>query len=125
MAAIDRGIESIFSDSMRDTLWRRLRELTGLALIAAAIALALALATWSVQDPSLSHATNTPMRNLLGISGAVTADLLMQLFGLASIALVAPIAVWGWRLLSHPLDWGILVQGMMRPRFIVVVRVES
>ena len=33
--------------------------------------------------------------------GAIVADLLMQLFGLASIALVLPIAVWGWRLATH------------------------
>ena len=65
------------------------------------MALALALATWSVKDPSLSHATNAPMRNMLGVPGAVVADLLMQLFGIASIALVLPIAVWGWRLMTH------------------------
>ena len=45
--------------------------------------LAAALATWSVQDPSLSHATNAPVRNLLGVPGAIVADLLMQLFGIA------------------------------------------
>ena len=33
--------------------------------------LAVALATWSVQDPSLSHATNAPVRNLLGVCGAI------------------------------------------------------
>ena len=50
---------------------------------------AVALATWSVQDPSLSHATNAPVRNLLGMPGAIVADLLMQLLGLAAIALRA------------------------------------
>ena len=65
----------------------------------------MALATWSVQDPSLSHATDAPVRNLLGTPGAIAADLLMQLFGLASIALVLPVAVWGWRIATHrPLD---------------------
>ena len=53
-----------------------------LALIASRRSLAVALATWSVQDPSLSHATNAPVRNMLGTPGAVGADLLMQLFGL-------------------------------------------
>ena len=67
--------------------------------------MAVALATWSVQDPSLSHATNAPVRNLLGMPGAITADLLMQLFGLATIVLVLPVAVWGWRLVTHrPLE---------------------
>ena len=49
----------------------------------------------------LSHATGEPIRNLLGLPGAISADLMMQLFGLASIALFAPVASWGWRLLSH------------------------
>jgi S-DNA-T family DNA segregation ATPase FtsK/SpoIIIE len=41
------------------------------------------------------------VRNLLGFGGAIIADLMMQLFGIASVALVLPIAVWGWRLASH------------------------
>ena len=45
----------------------------------------------------------------------ITADLMMQLFGLASIALIAPIATWGWRLLTHrPFDreiWRCAVSG--------------
>src|SRR4051812_13328709 len=101
MSAIHRGLDSFFSDTMREALQRRLRELGGLALIAIALMLVLALATWSVQDPSLSHATNRPMRNALGMSGAVAADLLMQLFGIAAVAMVLPIAIWGWRLVSH------------------------
>ena len=86
---------------LREALRRRLREVGGVALIVLAMLLALALATWSVQDPSLSHATNAPMRNVLGVPGAIVADLLMQLFGLAALALVLPVAVWGWRLATH------------------------
>src|SRR5262249_6961589 len=44
---------------------------------------------------------SAPVRNMLGVTGAVTADLMMQLFGLAAAALVLPVAVWGWRLISH------------------------
>ena len=62
---------------------------------------ALALATWSVDDPSLSHATDSPVHNLLGRPGAIAADLMMQLLGLGSLALLLPIAVWGYRLLGH------------------------
>ncbi|MGB8628639.1 MAG: DNA translocase FtsK 4TM domain-containing protein, partial [Xanthobacteraceae bacterium] len=61
----------------------------------------LALATWSVRDPSLSHATDARVHNLLGWPGAVIADLMMQLFGLGSLALLLPIAIWGYRLLGH------------------------
>jgi S-DNA-T family DNA segregation ATPase FtsK/SpoIIIE len=103
MPAIDRGFDSLsfLPDALRDVLRRRLRELGGLTLLAAAVALALVLATWSVQDPSLSHATNKPVHNVLGHGGAVVADLLMQLFGVAALALVLPLGIWGWRLVSH------------------------
>jgi DNA segregation ATPase FtsK/SpoIIIE, S-DNA-T family len=94
-----------FSDDFAAALRKRVRELGGLALLAAAAAAAATLATWSVKDPSLSHATGAPVRNLLGTGGAITADLLMQLTGLAAIAVIAPIAAWGWRLLTHrPID---------------------
>ena len=33
--------------------------------------------------------------------GAVAADLMMQLLGLGSLALLLPIAIWGYRLLGH------------------------
>jgi S-DNA-T family DNA segregation ATPase FtsK/SpoIIIE len=88
-------------DQLREMLSRRLRELAGLGLIALACAAALALATWSVQDPSLSHATSKPIRNILGFPGAVTADLLMQTFGLGAIMLLLPVSIWGWRMLTH------------------------
>jgi DNA segregation ATPase FtsK/SpoIIIE, S-DNA-T family len=103
MAAIDRGFDSLsfLSDAMREGLRRRLRELGGLTLIVLATLVALALATWSVQDPSLSHATNAPVRNILGVPGAIVADLLTQLFGLAGLAFILPIAIWGWRLVTH------------------------
>jgi DNA segregation ATPase FtsK/SpoIIIE, S-DNA-T family len=103
MAAIDRGFDSLsfLSDTMREGLRRRLCELGGLTLIVFATLVALALATWSVQDPSLSHATNAPVRNMLGVPGAIVADLLTQLFGLAALAFILPIAIWGWRLVTH------------------------
>ena len=106
MAAIDRGIElSNWSDELRALLRRRICESGGFALIVLAAAIAIALATWSVQDPSLSHATDAPVRNFLGTPGAVGADLLMQLFGLASTVFVLPVAVWGWRIVTHrPFD---------------------
>ncbi|MEW6453199.1 MAG: DNA translocase FtsK [Pseudomonadota bacterium] len=102
MAAIDRGADfSIWSDDMRGAIRRRVNECGGIALITLAVIMAVALATWSVQDPSLSHATDAPVRNLLGVPGAIGSDLLMQLFGLASTVLILPVAVWGWRIATH------------------------
>jgi DNA segregation ATPase FtsK/SpoIIIE, S-DNA-T family len=103
MSLIDRGIDGLtfVSAQLGAVLQRRLREASGLVLISLAMVAVLALATWSVQDPSLSHATDAPVHNLLGKPGAIIADLLMQLFGLGALALLLPIAVWGYRLLGH------------------------
>ncbi|MBV9261043.1 MAG: DNA translocase FtsK, partial [Pseudolabrys sp.] len=103
MSAIDRSLDAVafVSDHFRDILHRRLRELLGLALMTMALIGAIALATWSVQDPSLSHANSAPTHNLLGTPGAIAADLLMQLFGLAAVALLLPFGMLGWRLMSH------------------------
>src|SRR3984957_1982083 len=103
MSMIERSLDGMaaLSGQLGAALRRRLREVCGIALISLAMMAALALATWSVQDPSLSHATNAPVQNLLGLPGAVAADLLMQLLGLGSLALLLPIAVWGYRLLGH------------------------
>jgi S-DNA-T family DNA segregation ATPase FtsK/SpoIIIE len=103
MPAIERVIPLVghLPSSIRKALGRRVRELTGLGLIALCGVVAAALMTWSVQDPSLSHATSRPIRNIVGYSGAIGADLLMQILGLGAIMLILPIAVWGWRLLTH------------------------
>ncbi|MDB5584529.1 MAG: cell division protein FtsK [Bradyrhizobium sp.] len=103
MPAIERVLPLVghLPASIREALARRLRELTGLALISLSGVATAALMTWSVQDPSLSHATSRPIRNILGYPGAIGADLLMQIIGLGAIMLILPVAVWGWRMLTH------------------------
>ncbi len=103
MSMIDRSLDGMafLSGQLGIILRRRLREVGGIALISLAMMAALALATWSVDDPSLSHATDASVHNLLGRPGAIAADLMMQLLGLGSLALLLPIAVWGYRMLGH------------------------
>ena len=99
----DRSLDVVafVTDHFRDIARRRMRELFGLLLLTCGLVGAIALATWSVQDPSLSHAANGNIHNLLGHSGAVIADLAMQLLGIASVVLLMPLAAIGWRLLAH------------------------
>ncbi|MCK1620948.1 DNA translocase FtsK [Bradyrhizobium sp. 159] len=107
MSAIERVIPLVghLPPSIREGLARRLRELTGLGLVALSGVASAALMTWSVQDPSLSHATSRPIRNILGYAGAIGADLAMQILGLGAIMLVLTVAVWGWRMMTHrPFD---------------------
>src|SRR5258705_6294213 len=103
MPAIERVLPLVgqLPAAIRDALARRLREFAGLSLIAVSGVAAAALMTWSVQDPSLSHATSRAIRNIVGYPGAISADLLMQILGLGSIMLILPIAIWGWRMLTH------------------------
>jgi S-DNA-T family DNA segregation ATPase FtsK/SpoIIIE len=103
MSMIERSLDgmALLSGHLGAVLRRRLREIAGIALLSLAMVAALALATWSVRDPSLSHATDAPIHNLLGRPGAIAADLMMQLFGMGSLALLLPIGVWGYRLLGH------------------------
>src|SRR6266403_598247 len=103
MPAIERVIPIVghLPASIREALARRLRELTGLALLSASGVATAALMTWSVQDPSLSHATSRSIHNIVGYPGAIGADLLMQILGLGAIMLILPVAIWGWRMLTH------------------------
>ena len=103
MPAIERVIPLVgqLPASMREALARRLRECAGLGLIALCGVIAAAMMTWSVNDPSLSHATSRGIRNVLGYPGAIGADLLMQILGLGAVMLILPVAVWGWRMLTH------------------------
>src|ERR1700757_1590584 len=101
--AIERVIPLVghLPTSIRDALARRLRELAGLGLIALSGVAAASLMTWSVQDPSFSHATSRAIHNIAGYPGAIGADLLMQILGLGAIMLILPVAIWGWRMVTH------------------------
>jgi S-DNA-T family DNA segregation ATPase FtsK/SpoIIIE len=103
MPAIERVIPLVgqLPAAIREALARRLREMAGLGLLSLSGVAAAALMTWSVQDPSLSHATSRSIRNIVGYPGAIGADFLMQILGLGAIMLVLPVAIWGWRMLTH------------------------
>ncbi len=97
----------------------------GLLLLAAAATALVALASYSPDDASLNNANLRDVSNWLGPLGAVGADLLLQLFGLAALAFLAPLFVWGfravrgrsikyamWRLLAWPLGTFTVAAGL-------------
>ncbi len=88
-------------DILMDVLRRRLAEMIGFAMAGAVALFALALVSWSVRDPSFNHAVDGPVRNWLGWPGAVAADVAVQLFGLAILAVLGPIFAWGLTLIRH------------------------
>ncbi len=83
----------------RAALVQRLRDgALGVALIALALALVLAVFSYNAGDPSLNTATRAQPRNWLGLPGAYGADFVLQWFGLACAALIIPPLAWGIRL---------------------------
>jgi S-DNA-T family DNA segregation ATPase FtsK/SpoIIIE len=78
---------------------RRFNELIGFTLIAAALLLFLALASYSPLDPSLNTATsaNASTQNWIGPVGAVLSDGLLQLFGIAIFTVPVMLFVLGLR----------------------------
>ncbi len=87
-------------NDIRLVVARNLRGLVGLATLGAVGAVAVALATWSATDPSLSNATTRAAHNALGGFGAIVADLVTQVIGLAGAVMLPPILVIGWRLIA-------------------------
>jgi DNA segregation ATPase FtsK/SpoIIIE, S-DNA-T family len=70
--------------------------LIGAILLGLVAIVLVSLATWQVDDPSLSYASSNPPKNLLGFPGAVIADIAFQVFGLGILPLLVPMALWGW-----------------------------
>jgi DNA segregation ATPase FtsK/SpoIIIE, S-DNA-T family len=93
-----------FSDALSDAraaLARLMRLVllrsAGLLLCLAAAAALVALLSHHADDASLNNANGRDVANLLGPVGAVAADLLLTLFGLAAVAFLAAPMFWGVR----------------------------
>ena len=71
------------SPALKTLAQRRLAELVGLVLALAGLTLLVALGSYDPRDPSWDTATAESARNLAGLPGAWTADLLVQWFGFA------------------------------------------
>ena len=71
----------------------------GVVLFLSTFAALLALVSYDSHDASLNNATGIEPSNLLGGFGATAADMLLQGFGIAAIAFIAPPMVWGVRAL--------------------------
>ncbi len=76
------------------TRYTRLNEAVGILLFLMGLAVSLSLLSYSPADPSWNTATgDAHTHNLLGISGARWADLLLQVFGVSVFLL--PVHLWG------------------------------
>ena len=73
--------------------------LIGAIILGLVAILLVALATWSVDDPSFSYASGKPAQNWLGFPGAALADISIQVFGLGMLVVLVPPALWGWAMI--------------------------
>jgi DNA segregation ATPase FtsK/SpoIIIE, S-DNA-T family len=93
--------DSAVPEALRRFIRHRLYEFWGLATMAALLVMGVAVATWTVNDPSLNHATDAFARNYLGFPGAVVADELMQFLGLGVVPFLAIPMVWALSFMGH------------------------
>ncbi len=93
---------SFLPEGVAAFLHRRLREMIGLGLIVLGGVVLLALVSYDPADPSWNTARAPgPVTNLLGISGAHPADLVIQTVGAAGFILALVPLTWGWRLVRQ------------------------
>ncbi|HJS85373.1 MAG TPA: DNA translocase FtsK 4TM domain-containing protein [Acetobacteraceae bacterium] len=91
----------LVSPGIRALAQRRAAELTGLALGFGGLVLLVAVASYDARDPSLDTASDARAHNLAGPLGATTADLLLQVFGLAGALPGVAMLCLAWRVASH------------------------
>ncbi len=97
--------EDVLPRALRRFMRNRVMDVIGIIILATVAILGLALATWNVNDPTLSNATRTLPQNLFGKTGAIAADELLQVFGLSILVLLGAPVVWAVKCFDHePLE---------------------
>src|SRR5690349_21299536 len=94
-----RDLAPDWRDALANAVRRFAVRTWGAMLILLSLAAALALATHSPTDPSLSTAAGGPPRNWLGSPGAYFSDALLLLFGIGSALFLPVVAIAGLRML--------------------------
>ncbi|MEX6632705.1 FtsK/SpoIIIE family DNA translocase [Hyphococcus lacteus] len=84
-----------FADRMRAFLRNVMMRAGGVAMIVLGGWLLVALASFTISDPSFNTATPADVRNMGGPIGAIAADLSLQWIGGSAFLLIAPLMIWG------------------------------
>ncbi|WP_084634216.1 DNA translocase FtsK [Maritalea myrionectae] len=87
--------------------------LMGILSLCALAIIFLALMSWSVNDPSLSFASDSPVSNWLGFPGAVIADIGFQFFGLGILALMVPPVLWSMKMIKRQLPTHMALRSLL------------
>ena len=95
---------SFLPESVQAFMARRVVDGIALVLFAAGVFVAASLLTYSSSDPSWNTASDREVEaihNVAGVSGAWTADILLQGLGGGAFALVLALAMWGFRVFKR------------------------
>ena len=93
----------------------------GALLLVTVIAVWASLLTWSVTDPSLTHATGGHVRNVMGPFGAVVSDLLLQTLGFASAVLTLAPMFWAIELAGGNTVWNLRTKAAFVPLSVLLL----
>lgn len=92
-----------FPNAMKSFLKKSFRQCLGLGVLLLSIVCLTAYLCYQPQDVSLNTVSNQiVLKNWLGKGGAILGDLLVQLFGYASLMLFFIMTAWGWKLWRLP-----------------------
>ena len=101
MAYQARGRDPLFDSDMQAAIEKRGQELLGIALVLVGLAVTAMVYTYNPDDPSIFLASDGPVQNLFGRTGASISALLYVILGKGSWVIVLGLMVWGGRLILH------------------------
>ena len=96
-----RERDPLIDKETQRALERRLTELLGIVMIGCAALFSLIIFTYSATDPGPLSASDLPIQNLLGNTGAAIASPLILVIGWGSWSLAPILLIWGFRFLLH------------------------
>ena len=82
-------IESVLPSGFRLFMRKQAKRLFGLLLLSLAIYLITSLISLTPYDPNLNNYNTNSISNILGASGAIISDLMLQFMGLGSFILIS------------------------------------
>lgn len=92
-------LQRMTPDTWHDYLDHRLTDFRALSLAGLGLFLLLSLVSYSSSDPSFNTSGSVEnIQNWMGAWGAISADILIQIFGIGSLILASAFIVWGLRL---------------------------